>query len=79
MNPQFGVNSFGYVFETLTPIDIARITRDVRAAIIQNEPRVDLVSVTVGEYPNSSTKGILISIVYVVNNEYDDVNIPVGL
>ena len=78
MNPQFGINSFGYVFESLTPIDIARITREVRAAVIQNEPRIDVISVTVAEYPETTTKGILISILYSVNNEYDDVSIPVS-
>lgn len=78
MRPTYGLNSFGYVWEDVTPIAAARIARDTRKAITENEPRATVVSVEVSQNTDPGKPGFLIHIVYYANSEYNEIDIPVA-
>ena len=77
MMPEFGINSYAYVFESLTPLARARIAEDVRQALIRNEPRAKIHDVTVSS-TTGELAGMTIHIVYEYNGEIDDLDVGVS-
>lgn len=73
MRPTFGSNKEILVFESTGPLLRARIERNIRQTIINNEPRVEVVAVNVEEEKTQ----VIATILYVVQGVPDTVTLTI--
>jgi phage baseplate assembly protein W len=65
MRPEFGCGIHGCVFDAIDAALVGRLDREVRTALAQWEPRVDVVDVSV-DLSGAATGQLLIEITYVL-------------
>lgn len=69
-------NAHSLVFENITPIMKARLSKSIRVAIELGEPRARVRSVTVEESPGQNGSMVIASITYEVSGVIDEVSVP---
>lgn len=68
MRPDFGCGIYEMVFELNTPTTAGKIARSVREALLQFEPRIDVLDVQVTPELTPQGQTLLISIDYQVRS-----------
>ena len=81
MDGEFGVNAHGYVFENISSLTFALIAADIKKAISEYEPRVNVLSINAfkadsNEAPRQTT--ILVEIEYSIGNQVYSQQVPIG-
>lgn len=69
MRPTLGTNAAAYVFDSMTAITKARITQEIRNTIVENEPRVEVLMVSVTEGGGTEDTTLKVEIVYRAKNK----------
>ena len=72
-----GVDAHDFVFENMSALQRARVSQQIRRAIIGGIPSVELLSVSVGELPDPNSHGFLIYIVYRYQGQVGEIPVPI--
>lgn len=81
MNPGYGVDIYGYVFDNLTPITAARISSVVVNAIQTWIPEVSVIGVipTLDKSLDNTQSTIILDISYRVANQNANMQVPINV
>jgi hypothetical protein len=68
-NPLFGANLRVFLFENITRVTMVAIANQIKRAIYQDEPRVNVLNVNIKSDAHSHTIDILLTVQVVATNE----------
>lgn len=78
--PNLGTNIHSFIFESLSPIQQARIGQAIRNLIAQNEPRMAVQSVQVmQEGSDTSGYAYAVRVVYTIADVEGNFDVPLGV
>ena len=76
MRPEAGSNIHDFVFENVDSVMVAGVSHEVRRALTQNEPRIDVIDVGVSR-TNGPKQEVVVTVVYEVNRQLKSVAVTV--
>ena len=68
MRPESGSSLYDFVFENVDSVMVAGIGHEVRRALTQNEPRIDVIEVGV-QVIRGPKREVVVTVVYEVNRQ----------
>lgn len=78
MEPQIGIDAYGYVFETMTAIDKAKLASSIASQIMQYETRVVLIGVNVSELKGElGTNTFVVDVVWKRAGQVQSLQVPI--